>query len=198
MLLDFANKDLRSVHTQKSGVLLFEPPEESDTTMSRFGQAPDAFRSLRSRNVPLVRAGLLEERQHPRQMAPEQGPFGGPSHHRDPVNCLPRSNLKARTFAPHTAGVIPTDSPATTASSRPNLLFYSDHQTSTRENAWACTRDCPPSTWKLICVPLKPRSSILLIDRMLEHLENKVHRLRNRFLEMTPLSLMPNMPKKNQ
>ena len=30
----------------------------SNTTMSRFGQASDAFRSLRSRNVPLARAGL--------------------------------------------------------------------------------------------------------------------------------------------
>ena len=43
--------------------------------------ASDAFRSLRNRRVPLVRTD-----RHPQvqQVAPEQEPNGGPTHHRDP------------------------------------------------------------------------------------------------------------------
>ena len=67
MLLDSANEGLRLVHTHKSAVLSFEPQEAFYTTMSRYGQASDAFRSLWNRNVPLARAGLAEEQQHPRQ-----------------------------------------------------------------------------------------------------------------------------------
>ena len=62
MLLNLANKDYGQstrIHPQ-SYYLRY------NTTMSRFGQASDAFRSLRSRNVPLARAGLPEERRLPR------------------------------------------------------------------------------------------------------------------------------------